>query len=294
MRPRSRSDRDLWDGAFSLCAAGHRHRTDDGKTLYVASQAGAILVFDRNPTTGVIAQKADDAGCIADANPQCSRRPIADLPVQHRDQPGRPQPLLGLLHRGRRHGDEHRRRRNAQPDDGRRDRLRLHRQRCQRGLRGRPSLGRSVLRHRLSGQHLRVRRRLRRRFRRRPPARRSHWSRSGRSRASGLRRPRGDSKLRDVAELGSVRYMTSNAAGTRLYVATESSRVVVLTPCRDGRIARLAGTTGCLSGSSASPGARPFVGLGTGNGIALSPQGEHAYVAGGSGLVEYAVAPTAG
>ena len=43
----------------------------DGKTMYVSSLSGTIIVFDRNPATGEISQKADDAGCIADSNPQC-------------------------------------------------------------------------------------------------------------------------------------------------------------------------------------------------------------------------------
>ena len=39
--------------------------------MYVASQAGGHHRLRSQPATGRIVQKADDAGCIADANPQC-------------------------------------------------------------------------------------------------------------------------------------------------------------------------------------------------------------------------------
>jgi DNA-binding beta-propeller fold protein YncE len=68
----------LLDGPSSLAIS------PGGRTLYVASTgANAILVFDRNTTTGVIVQKAGDAGCIADSTPDCraARRLVEPLGI---------------------------------------------------------------------------------------------------------------------------------------------------------------------------------------------------------------------
>jgi len=53
----------------------------NGKTLYVASiRTDAILVFDRNTTTGALTQKPGNAGCIADDNPDCLDAAELDAP----------------------------------------------------------------------------------------------------------------------------------------------------------------------------------------------------------------------
>jgi DNA-binding beta-propeller fold protein YncE len=45
---------------FSVIVSG------DGRNVYVAALGGAMLVFDRTPATGAIAQKAGPAGCISE------------------------------------------------------------------------------------------------------------------------------------------------------------------------------------------------------------------------------------
>ena len=39
----------------------------DGENAYVASEPGAVAVFDRDPGSGALTQKASSAGCIEDA-----------------------------------------------------------------------------------------------------------------------------------------------------------------------------------------------------------------------------------
>ena len=49
------------DGAFDLAAS------PDGRNVYVTSnESGAVVVFDRDPATGVLTQKPGTAGCISE------------------------------------------------------------------------------------------------------------------------------------------------------------------------------------------------------------------------------------
>jgi DNA-binding beta-propeller fold protein YncE len=55
----------------------------DGRHVYVASQGESLTVFDRDPATGALAQKAGEAGCIMDAAsgvPGCDTGRALDTP----------------------------------------------------------------------------------------------------------------------------------------------------------------------------------------------------------------------
>jgi DNA-binding beta-propeller fold protein YncE len=60
------------DGSGDLCAKGPGLNftkdialSPDGRNAYVAALAGGVTVFDRDPATGALTQKAGKAGCIA-------------------------------------------------------------------------------------------------------------------------------------------------------------------------------------------------------------------------------------
>jgi DNA-binding beta-propeller fold protein YncE len=65
--------------ATATCGAGHFLGSPlgiainkAGTHVYVAAaSANAVLIFDRDPSTGVLTQKPDDLGCIATGNAQC-------------------------------------------------------------------------------------------------------------------------------------------------------------------------------------------------------------------------------
>ena len=94
-----------------------------------------------------------------------------------------------------------------------------------------------------------------------------------------------------IAELADTRAVITNAAGSRVYATGDGGgRVVVLDAAPStGRIARHAGTTGCLAPAETA-GCTIQRGLGSdGHQLVLSPGEEHLYVTSTGGLVEATV-----
>lgn len=266
----------------------------DGDTLYVSSpNSSAILVFNRNPTTGEISQKPDDAGCIADSEPTCRDARSLGSPYNIAISPDGKNlysasysasavVAMNIASDGT----------LSQTADGAAGSGCLAATAtvdctAGRGLDGPYYLtvspdGTTVYAGGYGDASVAAIRR--------DPATGRMQAIAG---AAGCVDSAGDDGCGTVSELSSVRYLLVNPAGTAVYATTESGRVIVLTRASDGRIARLAGTAGCLAGSALA-GCTTTRGLVTGNGIALSPGAEHAYVAGGTGLVEYDVATNGG
>ena len=102
-------------------------------------------------------------------------------------------------------------------------------------------------------------------------------------------RDAGTTNCSQLAELGQSRDLLINAAGTRVYYPSESAQKVIVFDRRaDGTLARHAGASGCVSNVAA---ANCTVGRGVApRGLALSPGGEQLYVASVNGfLTEQAV-----
>jgi hypothetical protein len=82
--------------ARRLDSAGLLAISPEGETLYVGSPVnGAVLVFDRDTTTGTLAQKSGNAGCIAADIPECGSAPslddLEDIALSPQELPGVPE-----------------------------------------------------------------------------------------------------------------------------------------------------------------------------------------------------------
>jgi DNA-binding beta-propeller fold protein YncE len=279
---------------FLMSPQGIAIAPTDGRTLYVASPGGnTILVFDRDPGTGEIVQKPDDAGCIADSNVQCRDARSLASPYNIAVSPdGRnlySASYLGNSVTAMNIGGDGT---LSQTTDGATGSGCIANAATADCIAGRALAGPYYLTVSPDNGTVYV---------------------GGHTDASvvALQRDPATGRIKPIAgvqgcvdreatascaslpELGSVRYLLVNSQGTRIYAATQSGNVVVLTRLADGRIARLAGTSGCIAGA-ATTNCATVRALSSGNGVAISPDGEHAYVAGGSGLAEYAIGPDGG
>jgi 6-phosphogluconolactonase (cycloisomerase 2 family) len=270
----------------------------DGRTLYVASPSvSTIAVFSRDTNTGEITQKPDDAGCIADSNPEC------------RDARSLGSPYNIAISADGRNLYSASYSANAVvamtiASDGTLSQTTNGSQGvgciaaaatvdCQAG----PSLS--------GPYYLTVA----------PDGTTVYVGGYGDQSVVGLKRDPGTGRLsliggaqqcadkngtgaptgcQLVPELGSIRYLVVDASGQHVYAAMEApANVVVFDRQANGSITRHAGVTGCLTGSTTA-GCTAARGLTSGNGLALSPDGEHLYLAGGQGVTEHAVASDGG